>query len=106
MTVILIASLHQPTLEAHRAGLDESRVRYFMAHPDEIKDVVVYENPAGGERIPVNGHHRVESARRLGWDRISADLRPGTRQDALLYRDLAVRRPWSDIERDPPTPNR
>ena len=103
---ILIESLHQGTLEAHRAGLDESRVRYYMAHPEQIAGVLVYQNPADGERIPVNGHHRLEAARRLGRTRIDADLRAGTRQDALLYRDLAVRRPWSDIERDTPPPNR
>ena len=106
MAQILIASLHQATLEAHRAGLDESRVRYYMAHPQEIAGVLVYQNPADGERISVNGHHRLESARRLGWTRIDADLRAGTRQDALAYRDLTVRRPWSDIERDAPSPDR
>lgn len=70
-----------------------------MDHPDEIRDVLVYENPTNLERIPVNGHHRIGSARRLGWTHIDADLRPGTRQDALKYRELGPRQPWSEIER-------
>uniref|UniRef100_UPI0019407939 ParB N-terminal domain-containing protein n=1 Tax=Virgisporangium aliadipatigenens TaxID=741659 RepID=UPI0019407939 len=68
-----------------------------MEHPGEIRGVLVYEGPDSGERITVNGHHRVEAARRLGWRDIDVDLRPGTRQDALSYQDL-VRKPWSEIE--------
>jgi hypothetical protein len=99
MATILIESLHQPTLDSRRGRLDEDRIRYYMNHSDEIAGVLVYENPVNGERITVNGHHRVESARRLGSMYIEADLQPGTRKDALRYWD-PVHRPWSEIERE------
>lgn len=98
--LIPISSIHQPTLDTQRGRLDESRVQYYMQHPEEIRDVLVYENLANHERIPINGHHRIESARRLGWTHIGADIRPGTRQDALKYCDLEPRRPWSEVERE------
>jgi hypothetical protein len=97
MTIIRIESLYQPALDTQRGRLDESRIRYYIDHPDEIRGVLIYENPANHERILVNGYHRVESARRLGWTDIDADLRPGTRVDARRYPDLE-HRPWSEIE--------
>jgi hypothetical protein len=97
VTIISIESLYQPALDTQRHQLDESRIRHYMNHPDAIRAVLVYENQANGERILVNGHHRVESAQRLGRTEIDADIRPGTRVDATLYRDL-VRRPWSEVE--------
>lgn len=97
--LISISSIHQPTLDTQRGRLDASRVQYYM-QLEEIRDTLVYENPTNLERIPVNGHHRIESARRLGWTHIDADVRPGTRQDASKYRDLGPRRPWSEIERE------
>jgi hypothetical protein len=99
MTMIPIESLYRPALDSQRNGLDESRIQYFMAHPDEIRGVLVYENPVDGERIVVNGYHRVESARRLSWTHVDTDVRQGTRVDALRYRDL-VRKPWSEVVRE------
>lgn len=98
MARILISSLHQPTLDNQRGRLDQSRVRYFLKHPDEIRNVLVYENPTDGERILVNGFHRVEAARILGRTMVAADLRPGTRSEAVLYLDAQERQPWSEIE--------
>lgn len=97
MTKIPIKSLHQGNLETQRSGLDESRIQYFIDHPTEIEDILVYEAPSDGERVTVNGHHRVEAARRLGWTVIEAKLRPGTRTDVLAYMDIE-RKPWSEIE--------
>jgi hypothetical protein len=91
MTMIPIESLHQPTLHTHRDGLDQGRIQHYVKHPDEIRGILVYEDPANGLRITVNGHHRVESARRLGWTDIDADIRPGVPQDALIYQDLERR---------------
>lgn len=87
-------------LEYRRSQLDESRVRYYVEHPDEIRDVPVFENPGNSECIVVNGCHRIETALRLSRVELEAELRPGTRQDAIAYRDLAGRRPWSEVERD------
>ncbi|EOD69917.1 ParB N-terminal domain-containing protein [Amycolatopsis vancoresmycina] len=97
MTTIPIKSLHQGNLDTQRSGLDESRIQYFIDHPTEIEGILVYEAPSDGERVTVNGHHRVEAARRLGWTTIEAKLRPGTRTDALTYMDMK-RKPWSEIE--------
>jgi ParB-like nuclease domain len=97
--IISIDSLYQPHLETQRSHLDQSRIQFYINHTGEIRGVLVYENPLDGERILVNGHHRVESARRLNWAQIDADVRTGTRQDTLSYRDLE-RRPWSEIENE------
>jgi hypothetical protein len=106
IATILIGSLFQPPLELRRRNLDESRIRYYLKHPNEIRGVLVYESSDNSELILVNGHHRVESARRLGWTEIDADIQPGTRVDANRYWD-PDHRPWSEIERDgPSTPNR
>ncbi len=97
MTMIRISSLHQPTLDVRRDRLDEARIRHYIGHPDKISGVTVYENPASGERILVNGHHRVEAARRLDRTHIDAVLRAGTRDDATAYRDLD-QTPWSEVQ--------
>jgi hypothetical protein len=104
---ILFASLDQPLLDFKRGGLDESRIRYYMAHPDEIRGMVVYEvSDRHQARIVVNGYHRTEAARRLGWSELDVDLRLGIWQDVLMYRDLTERRLWEEEERDAerPTP--
>jgi hypothetical protein len=96
MALIEINSLHQLHLDIQRDHLDECRVQYYLSHPGEIREVLIYENPHGGERILVNGHHRVEAARRLNQSQIDAELKPGTRIDASMYRD-SERKPWSEI---------
>ena len=45
--------------------------------------VVVFDT--GNERILVGGHHRVAAAQRLGRTEVEAEVRPGTRADALAY---------------------
>jgi len=84
--LIEIASLHQGTIENQRSRLDGMCVESYMVHLDGADPVLVYENDR--ERILVNGHHRVEAARRLGRTSIRADVRSGTRQNAVQYRDL------------------
>jgi len=98
--LIPLTSLARQVLEHRRSQLDDSRVRYYMEHPDEIRGVLVYENPGDGERIVVNGCHRTEAALRLGRVELDVELRSGTRQDALAYRDLDERRRWAEVERD------
>jgi hypothetical protein len=88
ITTIQIVSLHQGTLDHQRHGLDESCIERYMADLDAANPVLLYANESNGERILVNGRHRVEAARRLGRTSIKADVRPGTREDATLYRDL------------------
>jgi ParB-like chromosome segregation protein Spo0J len=59
-----------------------------VADLDAAEPVTIYEDPGDGERILVNGHHRVAAAQRLGRTSINADVQPGTHIDATLYRDL------------------
>jgi hypothetical protein len=104
--LIPFASLDQPVLDFKRGSLDESRIRYYTAHPDEIRGMVVYEvSDRHRVRIVVNGYHRTEAALRLGWSELDVDLRLGIWRDVLLYQDLTERKPWEVVERDaePPT---
>lgn len=86
MTEIEISSLHQRTLDIQRMSLDEAQVRRYMRQR-AWPPVTVYENQENGERILVNGHHRVEAARRLGRLTVEADVTPGDRVDAHRYWD-------------------
>src|SRR5262249_21201133 len=43
MALIPISSLNQQVLEHRRNQLDESRIRYYQTHPEEIRRVIVYE---------------------------------------------------------------
>ena len=63
--LIPLSSLCQQVLEHRRGQLNESRVQHYLRHPQEIRDVLVYENPTTGEQIVVNGNHRTEAARHL-----------------------------------------
>jgi hypothetical protein len=85
VTRIDIASLHQGALDTQRPHLDQACVERYMADLHAAPPVLVYEH--AGERILVNGHHRVEAARRLGRTWIEAEVRPGTRLDATRYFD-------------------
>lgn len=97
---IPIASLDQVVLHLKRPGLDQDRVRYYVEHPEEIRDVLVYEGDHG-VRLVVDGYHRTEAARLLGWDELDAEVRPGSAWDATTYADHErPRRPWAQVERD------
>ncbi|MCB9759728.1 MAG: hypothetical protein H6739_07785 [Alphaproteobacteria bacterium] len=66
--------LHEPTLEEYRqAWLDGA----------SFKEVVVFYD--GSSYFLADGFHRVESAQRAGLDGVPADVRPGTRRDAVLF---------------------
>ena len=95
MRIIKISSLMQGALETQRPHLDERCIEYYMTHFEGTEPVLVYED--AGELILVDGHHRVEAARRLNETSIRANLKAGTRQDALLYRGRPSRIPWSTI---------
>lgn len=65
--------------EAH---LDPARVRHYAEHPDH-PPVVVFQTAEG--LLLADGHHRVAAARRRGEEAIEAELRPGSRHDAVRY---------------------
>ena len=58
-----------------------------MENLDDADPVLVYEHEGSGERILVNGHHRVEAAHRMGRTMIKAEIQPGNREDAQRYLD-------------------
>ncbi|HEY1831112.1 MAG TPA: ParB N-terminal domain-containing protein [Acidimicrobiales bacterium] len=85
--MIEIASLHQGAIETQLDNADQVQIAHYVKHIDEADPILVYENPVDGERIVVNGYHRVHAAMRLGWTHINAVLKPGDQQDVLLYVD-------------------
>jgi ParB-like chromosome segregation protein Spo0J len=66
-----------------RAHLDPERVAHYERTPASAAPVVVYETPQG--RLLVDGYHRVAAAQRRGATTIAAEIRHGSRHDALRY---------------------
>jgi ParB-like chromosome segregation protein Spo0J len=83
MAKLRIADLlaHSPVdPEAH---LDEDRVRRYAADPARLPPVVVFDTPQG--LLLADGYHRVAAARRAGAELIEAEVRRGTRADAMRH---------------------
>jgi ParB-like chromosome segregation protein Spo0J len=66
-----------------RAHLDAERVAHYAHTPDPVPPVVVYETPQG--RLLVDGYHRIAAAQQRGATTIEAEIRHGSRHDALQY---------------------
>ena len=66
--------------EAH---LDAARVERYARMLDDLPPVVVFETSEG--LLLVDGYHRVAAARRLELETVEADVRRGSRHDALRY---------------------
>ena len=68
-------------VEAH---LNPERVAHYAAQrSDAIQPVVAFETPDG--LLLADGYHRLAAARRRGETTISAEIRRGSRHDALEY---------------------
>jgi hypothetical protein len=65
------------------AHVDRERVERYARRQDELPPVVVFETEDG--LLPADGYHRVAAARRRGAETVEADVRQGSRQDALRY---------------------
>ena len=63
--------------------LDAARVERYASSPDELPPVVVFDT--GDGLLLADGHHRVAAARRRGADTVDAEIRRGSRSDALRY---------------------
>ncbi|MPZ93107.1 MAG: hypothetical protein GEU68_16085 [Actinobacteria bacterium] len=63
--------------------VNRRRVEEYVANLDHMPPVVVYRTPEG--LLLVDGYHRVAAALRLGRTSIEADIRDGTRSDALEF---------------------
>jgi ParB-like chromosome segregation protein Spo0J len=66
--------------EAH---LDPARVELYARTLDVLPPVVVFETPEG--LLLADGYHRVAAARRRGLETVEAEVRSGSRHDALRY---------------------
>lgn len=77
-------------LQRSRGRLDHQRVAHYADHLDEEPPVTVFV--IDGRLLLADGHHRVAAAERLGRTRVRADVRDGTRHDALEYAVEQVRR--------------
>jgi hypothetical protein len=71
--------------EAH---LDAARVERYARTLDALPPVVVVDTPEG--LLLADGYHRVAASRRLGLEEVEAEVRTGTRRDALQQIGLAL----------------
>lgn len=83
MPQVRIADLLANTPVDPEAHLDVARVEQYAAIFETLPPVVVFD--IGGEWLLVDGYHRVAAARRRGLETIEAEVRSGSRHDALRY---------------------
>lgn len=76
-----------PALQVRVDGLNEGTVQNYMAvleNGDTLPAIVVFRLPDGGLLLS-SGFHRIEAHKRLGLVEIAAEIREGTRQDAIRF---------------------
>ena len=83
VTQVEIAALLAHAEADPAAHLDADRVVACVRAGDAVPPIVVYETPEG--LLVADGHHRLAAARQRGLTTIAADVRTGTRSDALRY---------------------
>jgi hypothetical protein len=67
--------------EAH---LNATRVERYAGMLEALPPVAVFDTPEGGLLL-VDGYHRLAAARRCGLETVEAEVRSGSRHDALQY---------------------
>ena len=82
MPRVSIAELLANPLVDPEAHLDATRVQSYVESPDH-PPVVVFETSEG--LLLADGYHRVAAARLGGEETVNAELRSGSRGDALRY---------------------
>ena len=82
MPRVSIAELLANPLVDPEAHLDATRVQSYVESPDH-PPVVVFETSEG--LLLADGCHRVAAARLRGEETVNAELRSGSRGDALRY---------------------
>jgi hypothetical protein len=83
MTVLRIDDLLANAPVDPEAHLDAARVERYAGMVDAPPPVVVFKTPDG--LLLADGYHRVAAARRRGLETIEAEVRSGSRHDALRY---------------------
>jgi ParB-like nuclease domain len=83
MTVLRIDDLLANAPVDPEAHLDAARVERYARMVGALPPVVVFETPEG--MLLADGYHRVAAARRRGLQTVEAEVRSGSRHDALRY---------------------
>ena len=83
MTQLRITDLLTNTQIDPEAHLDAARVVRYAQMLDSLPPVVVFDTAEG--MLLADGYHRVAAARRRGLETIEAEVRRGSRHDALRY---------------------
>jgi hypothetical protein len=86
MTVLRIDDLLANAPVDPEAHLDAARVERYAGMVGAPPPVVVFKTPEG--LLLADGYHRVAAARRRGLETIEAEVRSGSRHDALRYAAL------------------
>lgn len=76
-----------PGIQPRAKGLTDDVVEEYaaaMTDGREFPPVVVYRDPATGTHWLAQGFHRLAAAVKAGRKKIAAEVRPGTRRDALI----------------------
>ena len=83
MPQVRIAALLANAPVDPEAHLDAARVEHYAQMLDALPPVVVFESAEG--LLLADGYHRVAAARRSGLETVEAEVRRGSRHDALRY---------------------
>jgi hypothetical protein len=83
MPQVRIADLLDNAPVDPEAHLDAARVDHYARMLDPLPPVVVFDTEEG--LLLADGYHRVAAARRRGLETIEAEVRYGSRHDALRY---------------------
>ena len=83
MPQLRIADLLANMLIDPEAHLDAARVKRYAEMLDALPPAIVFDT--GKELLLADGYHRLAAARRCGLETVEAEVRPGSRQDALRY---------------------
>jgi hypothetical protein len=83
MPQLRIADLFANSPIDPEAHLDHERARHYAEMLDTLPPVVVFDTEEG--LLLADGYHRVAAARQRGMETVKAEVRRGSRHDALMY---------------------
>jgi ParB-like nuclease domain len=83
MPQVRVADLLANALVDPEAHLDAARVEHYAQRLGALPPVVVFDTAEG--LLLADGYHRVAAARRHGLETVEAEVRNGSRHEALQY---------------------
>ena len=90
--------VRDPWVQVRLSGNDQETVRAYMEVFDHLPPVEVIKTPDG--YLLADGFHRIDAAALLGHDKIEANVREGTHDDAMELAALANLRHGQPLTRD------